>query len=493
MRNAILLLAISLYTNLHAQMELSGKLSGVAKGTKILVNTPFSNWTHPQNDQVVYTDENGSFKLVAPVKKPQTIYFRIDTLKFQLYSEPGKSLNLQSDLSNGFKEFQFRGSLANENTLRQQLQLHIFELIAPINTAEHPEMILKKIRLAQQVAFQKLKAAKAKVNKPFAEMAYYDIQYFAASRVWQAIWDLRINSTSYTDKPRREAWYKTLREAHKEVAISNDSAVNSFHYQQILAYYPHYFENQFASREEMQAAISSLLNKPFEEAVKEVRAKGEEFWEYNLYDKNFKGGAREAALAYFLVKCYSDGALGYQKEGLQKFATDFPSSKYLGQMKMMMQSYFASLAKANSAEYQFEPSDLDYTNLDSILATHKGKVVYLDLWGTWCGPCREEFAFTKELKERFKNSGVDFLYIAFEHKTNPEKYWKEMVQFYDLKGRHLLMGKALERYFRDLYKDTNTFSFPSYLLFDKNGKLVTKKAKRPSERENLYAEIEKLL
>lgn len=144
-------------------------------------------------------------------------------------------------------------------------------------------------------------------------------------------------------------------------------------------------------------------------------------------------------------------------------------------------------------EIILEENSSKFKLLEEILAQHKGRAVYLDMWGSWCGPCREKFKYTAALKDKFKGKPVDFVYIAFEHSSEPEKTWKEMVAFYKLKGRHILGSRDLEEYFRNLYASKGILSFPSYLLIDKNGEIVTLQAERPSAGEKLYNQIEELL
>lgn len=121
--------------------------------------------------------------------------------------------------------------------------------------------------------------------------------------------------------------------------------------------------------------------------------------------------------------------------------------------------------------------------------------MYIDMWGTWCSPCREQFKYSTALKDRFKNEPVDFVYVAIERTDGREKVWKETVSFYHVTGKHILAGKELETSFKDLYQKDGgkNLIFPSYLLVDRNGVLVTSHASHPSSGERLYDEIAAVL
>lgn len=56
----------------------------------------------------------------------------------------------------------------------------------------------------------------------------------------------------------------------------------------------------------------------------------------------------------------------------------------------------------------------DYFKLDKF----KGKVIYVDVWGTRCGPCIKEFEYHKGLKEKFKDKSVEFLYLRSPYSMN---------------------------------------------------------------------------
>lgn len=121
----------------------------------------------------------------------------------------------------------------------------------------------------------------------------------------------------------------------------------------------------------------------------------------------------------------------------------------------------------------------------------KGKVVYVDFWGTTCGPCLQEFRdFTKPLKDKYKlRSDISYLYVA----QGNEYMWHEQIKKYDVTGAHLFVN--LNQY-EDLYKQSTNDSIvlmPHYLIIDKRGNIVERNAKQPSDRDSLYAQLDKYL
>lgn len=101
--------------------------------------------------------------------------------------------------------------------------------------------------------------------------------------------------------------------------------------------------------------------------------------------------------------------------------------------------------------------------IDEIAKTFKGKVVLIDFWATWCGPCRMAMKQIHDIKPEMEKKGVVFVYVTGE--TSPEADWKKMIATID--GEHYRLSKDQ---WRDLCESLGIPGIPAYLMLGKDGK-----------------------
>lgn len=130
-------------------------------------------------------------------------------------------------------------------------------------------------------------------------------------------------------------------------------------------------------------------------------------------------------------------------------------------------------------------------------ANFKGKVVYVDFWGVYCGPCLYEFQhFTQAVKLRYKdNKNIGFLYLCGGDEARHKYMWREQISKYNVEGQHIFLDdQEYFKLYRGLLADNNArIRNPRYMIIDKNGKVVVNDAPRPGERDTLYAQLDKYL
>ena len=135
------------------------------------------------------------------------------------------------------------------------------------------------------------------------------------------------------------------------------------------------------------------------------------------------------------------------------------------------------------------PKFMDYENYaggTTSLDDLKGKYVYIDVWATWCGPCKAEIPFLKEVEEKYHGKNIEFVSISIDRARDHEK-WKAMVADKELKGIQLFADNDWNSKF---VKDYLIQGIPRFILIDTEGNIINANAPRPSSPEliNLFDE-----
>ncbi len=115
-------------------------------------------------------------------------------------------------------------------------------------------------------------------------------------------------------------------------------------------------------------------------------------------------------------------------------------------------------------------------SFEELISQFKGSVIYVDMWASWCRPCLEEAPYAMELKKELDGEHVVFLNVSVdEHEDD----WLKAIDQYHITGYHIRLSESRRNPFQDRYRIKG---YPTYLIFNKEGKLVKQDASWPSER-----------
>lgn len=104
--------------------------------------------------------------------------------------------------------------------------------------------------------------------------------------------------------------------------------------------------------------------------------------------------------------------------------------------------------------------------LELIKDKHKGELIVVDLWATWCGPCRSGIESMKQMKEEMVGKKIVFVYVTDQ--TSPEKEWNKVIR--DIKGEHYRIENSE---FADLKNRFNAVGVPHMILVGKTGEIIS--------------------
>ncbi|SEO04031.1 Thioredoxin-like [bacterium A37T11] len=220
-----------------------------------------------------------------------------------------------------------------------------------------------------------------------------------------------------------------------------------------------------------------------------------EQFHYDNIQQSYKGKLAEylsaSHLAYLLLE---EKFLPQIPKEYKAFTTQYPHSPYTSFMKPGMEKLLAYQEKSKedyTPQQKFVPTYDSINTFDAVVAYFPGKTLFIDLWATWCGPCKAEFGYNKELRAFLKAKNIVPLYISIDREED-EQRWKDMIKYYDLQGYHLRANPELMKDIRRLFSNKDVLSIPRYVLI-KDRKIVGLSMKAPSEKEALYKQLESYL
>ena len=126
--------------------------------------------------------------------------------------------------------------------------------------------------------------------------------------------------------------------------------------------------------------------------------------------------------------------------------------------------------------------------LKKLTEPYLGKVIYIDFWGVWCGPCKMQMQYAGKVKEGLKGKDVVFIYFA---NRSPEDSWKNVIKQYDLTGENVIHYNLPEEQQDMLERRLGVTSFPTYMIMDKTGKIVDMNPPVPMNTDALINELKK--
>jgi thiol-disulfide isomerase/thioredoxin len=136
-----------------------------------------------------------------------------------------------------------------------------------------------------------------------------------------------------------------------------------------------------------------------------------------------------------------------------------------------------------SPKFNYENHKGGTTSLDDL----KGKFVYIDVWATWCGPCKREIPFLKEVEKKYHDKNIEFVSISIDDKKDYET-WKNFVTEQQLGGVQLYADNAWQSQF---VKDYAIEGIPRFILIDTESNIISADAPRPSDEKliELFEEL----
>ncbi|MXV15038.1 TlpA family protein disulfide reductase [Hufsiella ginkgonis] len=410
---------------------------------------------------------------------------------FRFYIEPGKDYSISIDLSDSRQPFRFSGAGADG-----QYQLNKFKPSALRNQTDSwidSDSSLTTITRAIEREkdrsirpFDSLLSA-GKISRAFYGLAASELTYYYAEATASVMMNAyRQNKSDWQGKVHfmmsKAELDKSWSGMYDTYKLSGTYALGS---RKFFA-----FADNFIGAYQLQFLGDALYHRGAYWTMKPYTHTAR----YNAYTKHFKGEAREYLLFQYLHQAASQRK--YEQELVtlyDRYKATYPKSIYLPFLKPEIDKVLAFHIKARMKADSTQVFLTNYAKINSLaelMARFKGKVVFVDMWATWCAPCKEEFQYNPELKRFLKEKNVEMLYISMDD-ADRDQQWKDMIKYYDLSGTHIRVSDSLRKDLSEKIWNSKTgdgYSIPQYLIF-RDGTMVEHNAKRPGSRQELYDQI----
>ncbi|MDR1516732.1 MAG: TlpA family protein disulfide reductase [Dysgonamonadaceae bacterium] len=160
----------------------------------------------------------------------------------------------------------------------------------------------------------------------------------------------------------------------------------------------------------------------------------------------------------------------------QKFGKCIATESQQQRMKDLENTLRKNVAGEMAPDFTFP----DVNGKEYTLSAFKGKVVYVDIWATWCGWCIKEFPELRKIEEEYKNRNeIVFIGVSVDDAKDHGK-WKTFLSNNEMVGIQLFAGEKAEESLSKPYKISG---IPRFILVGKDGRLVSGDAPRPSSEE----------
>lgn len=485
----MLSIAIAWYSCLcaYAQFDLNGRVKNLPSGETVTVNIPFVFGYFEDENKPLIADKEGNFGMILPLAEEKIGYLRWGDHKAFLWMRPGSGLSVELDAANG--GITFGGPMAAPNKLLHELELSAAPDFYAGSTRVGANAVLDSVIRPYAVQFKakemqidasalnthEKEFLKAELHDQF--LVYLDL-YVRTAKWPQEVWSKFILDGMEGEKPRPRSYLR-----------------GPMYYAFIDTYVGFLETRVFANRDnptrfaELLDSVYGVSN--FDSLNAAYERNGKAYIDWLAVKHAFDAQTAEEYLAKQIRSFYHDGHLSEGECLLNDFRTSYNNSIYLKELISRRTALANRMAEAN--DQIIVPEDYrTFTSIKTFVQQFKGNVVYLDIWGTWCGPCKMEMRDVPQLKERFAGKPVVFVYLDMDD-DDKDARWREYIQVNGITGVHLRKDNLDIQPIWDelLPHDKNLHGrYPSYFLFDKNGNLVNESVKRPSEKEALYVQIE---
>jgi thiol-disulfide isomerase/thioredoxin len=417
-----------------------------------------------------------------------------DTLKdihtsYLFYVSPGDSLNCSFNAKHPEKSFLISGKGSENNQPAIQSILNSKINLDAYRKDSLPDRVFEAIHKRNSKNQQLLNSYQDKYHpsEEFTTICFLYVQNYTTWTFINFKGGLRFRFSRQVFLRNEEKWQVIEDSLMLTANFTNDTLF-------VIPDYNYFLSNYLMRVKERIWDHPELLMKYYhtesqEEAVKLNKLDSENKLIEKIINTRFSGQNAEFLYAYLFKYAISDKEDDLP-EIFEDFQGKFSSSEYINHLEPYI-SVMREKEKRTLTEKMilFENPET-FKTFGDVLRHFKRQTVLLDMWGTWCAPCRSEIAFNSDsIKNHFKDKEVKFLYIA-NFDTEKADKWKELIAYYNLTGTHILASTELTK---DIMTKVDRSAYPTYVIIKKDGTFELSETRYPMDRNVLIRQIERSL
>lgn len=493
------MLAVILLTTLNsfAQFKISGRVQNHKRPDSLVLNIPFVYGYYSENDIKIPIDGTGNFNFTVPVKSQKFATLRYKNKMSTLLLSEGKSLSILMDSTGMITSFD--GNAAEENKILYRADLNGIPFFLQGDYKNNPYAQLSAPELQEKLVKPWFKIRDENIERVWAsKLSVHDKKLIAAEITYQAYGELSYfaHGVIYTNKKLVNEFSWAIYDNLKPDPEIFPAGPWYYYY---AGDYINYLDSKiFADYgpddERSKAPFLNTYHISLDSAMTLVKQYGNSYIHWFLIRQYFTKNVAEQYLAQSIWKECRDKDFSRVKPLMHDFILNFPNSPNLDLLQDKVNK-LEVLYKQNESNKDIHVFD-GYDKVNSIyevVNSFKGKVIYLDVWGTWCGPCKKELSYNPQLKQHFKDKDIVFVYLDMDENSKDAE-WRKFIKINGLTGIHLRKNNPeIQQFWEELLPGKKERLYPSYFIFDKTGKLVQADTKQPSDGAVLYTELEKYL
>jgi len=417
---------------------------------------------------------------------------RAQSFHYWLYLSPGDHIDFKADFKSKDNGIVVTGKGSNNN------QPLLSALVAEAPESLYGDTLPNRIITFVNKHTADLKKALdeyIRIYKPTADFIKNEeinIKYDAVNRYF----DFKENNKFQIMKQyaRTEGKWQAVQDSlFATVKLNDDAALDAVSYTMLLrTFLLREKERLWSERfKKPEAFFKEWYNTDVATGQKEYEADQQNLLQEKIINHYFTGHSAEYLYAELI-----DGALGEHNPQniaaiFDRFKQRYPQSRYVKWFSPTIDTMRQKENRALTSDVVFVPDNGTKLNtFEELLALTKGKTVLLDMWGTWCGPCRNEISDNgAAIKEYFKGKGLDYFYVANRDLKHLDA-WKKLIAYFDMKGTHILASDNLSK---DIMCKVKGPGYPTYVVIKKDGTYELSKAGYPMKRDVLIKQLEEAL